>query len=80
MRQEEFDRYQTTDDHGMHIIGKAKDQNGTPYFIVKNSWNKYNKFGGYFYTSYPYMALKTMDIMVHKDAIPKAIRKKLGIN
>ena len=80
MRQEEFDRYLTTDDHGMHIIGKAKDQNGTPYFIVKNSWNKYNKFGGYFYTSYPYMALKTMDIMVHKNAIPKAIRKKLGIN
>ena len=80
MRQEEFDRYQTTDHHGMHIIGKAKDQNGTPYFIVKNSWNKYNKFGGYFYASYPYMALKTMDIMVHKNAIPKAIRKKLGMN
>ena len=79
MRQEEFDRYLTTDDHGMHIIGKAKDQNGTPYFIVKNSWNKYNKFGGYFYASYPYVALKTMDIMVHKNAIPKAIRKKLGM-
>lgn len=79
MRQEEFDRYLTTDDHGMHIIGKAKDQNGTPYFIVKNSWNKYNKFGGYFYVSYPYVALKTMDIMVHKNAIPKAIRKKLGM-
>ena len=79
MRQEEFDRYQTTDDHGMHVIGKAVDQNGTPYFIVKNSWNKYNKFGGYFYVSYPYVALKTMDIMVHKNAIPKDIRKKLGI-
>lgn len=79
MRQEEFDRYQTTDDHGMHVIGKAMDQNGTPYFIVKNSWNKYNKFGGYFYASYPYMALKTMDILVHKNAIPKDIKKKLGI-
>lgn len=79
MRQEEFDRYLTTDDHGMHIIGKAMDQNGTPYFIVKNSWNKYNKFGGYFYASYPYMALKTMDILVHKNAIPKDIKKKLGI-
>ena len=79
MRQEEFDRYLTTDDHGMHVIGKAMDQNGTPYFIVKNSWNKYNKFGGYFYVSYPYMALKTMDILVHKNAIPKDIRKKLGI-
>jgi hypothetical protein len=79
MRQEEFDRYLTTDDHGMHVIGKAMDQNGTPYFIVKNSWNKYNKFGGYFYASYPYMALKTMDILVHKNAIPKDIKKKLGI-
>ena len=79
MRQEEFDRYLTTDDHGMHVIGKAMDQNGTPYFIVKNSWNKYNRFGGYFYVSYPYMALKTMDILVHKSAIPKDIRKKLGI-
>ena len=79
MRQEEFDRYLTTDDHGMHVIGKAMDQNGTPYFIVKNSWNKYNTFGGYFYVSYPDMALKTMDILVHKNAIPKDIRKKLGI-
>lgn len=79
MRQREFDNYQTTDDHGMHIMGKAVDQNGTPYFIVKNSWNQYNKFGGYFYASYPFVALKTMDILVHKDAIPKDIRKKLGI-
>ena len=77
---DETGRVRSLPDNGMHIIGKAKDQNGTPYFIVKNSWNKYNKFGGYFYTSYPYMALKTMDIMVHKNAIPKAIRKKLGIN
>ena len=79
MRQAEFDNYLTTDDHGMHIIGKAKDQNGTEYFIVKNSWNKYNKFGGYFYASEPFVAFKTMNIIVHKNAIPKNIKKKLGI-
>ena len=79
MRQEEFDNYLTTDDHGMHIIGKAKDQNGTEYFIVKNSWNRYNKFGGYFYASRAFVELKTMDILVHKDAIPEAIRAKLNI-
>lgn len=79
MRQAEFDNYLTTDDHGMHIIGKAKDQNGTEYFIVKNSWNKYNKFGGYFYASEPFVAFKTMNIIVHKNAIPKDIKKKLGI-
>lgn len=79
MRQQEFDNYLTTDDHGMHIIGKAKDQNGTEYFIVKNSWNEYNKFGGYFYASKPFVAFKTMNIIVHKNAIPKAIKKKLGI-
>jgi bleomycin hydrolase len=79
MRQEEFDNYLTTDDHGMHVIGKAKDQFGNPYFIVKNSWNKYNKIGGYFYASYPFVKSKTLNIIVHKDALPKEIRKKLGI-
>ena len=79
MRQQEFDNYLTTEDHGMHVIGKAKDQNGTVYYIVKNSWNQYNKFGGYFYASEPFMKYKTMNIIVHKNAIPKDIRKKLGI-
>ncbi|MDR2130178.1 MAG: aminopeptidase [Odoribacteraceae bacterium] len=79
MRQAEFDNYQTTDDHGMHIIGKAKDQYGNPYYIVKNSWNKYNKFGGYFYASYPFVKSKTLNIVVHKDALPKEIQKKLGL-
>ena len=79
MRPQEFDNYLTTDDHGMHVIGKAKDQNGTVYYIVKNSWNQYNKFGGYFYASEPFMKYKTMNIIVHKNAIPKDIRKKLGI-
>jgi bleomycin hydrolase len=78
-RQREFDNYQTTDDHGMHVIGTARDQHGSPYFIVKNSWNRYNKFGGYFYASYPFVKSKTLNIVVHKDALPKEIRKKLGI-
>lgn len=80
MRQEEFDNYKTTDDHGMHIIGMAKDQNGSIYYIVKNSWgNNDHKYAGYFYASQPFVQLKTMDIMVNKNAIPKEIRKKLGL-
>lgn len=80
LRQKAFDNYQTTDDHGMHITGTVKDQNGTPYYIVKNSWGvEHNDCDGYFYASVPYVKYKTMDYMVHKDAIPKAIRKKLGI-
>ena len=80
MRQEAFDNYQTTDDHGMHIVGKAKDQNGTPYFIVKNSWEKYNKYDGYLYASYPFVAYKTTSVMIHKDALSKELKKKLGID
>ncbi|MBL7138479.1 MAG: aminopeptidase [Bacteroidales bacterium] len=80
MRQNEFDNYQSTDDHGMHIIGMAKDQNGSVYYIVKNSWGiGTHKYDGYFYASKPFVELKTMDIMVHKDIIPKDIRKKLGL-
>lgn len=78
-RQQAFDNYQTTDDHGMHVVGKAKDQNGTPYFIVKNSWGKYNKYDGYLYASYPYVAYKTLSVMIHKDALPKELKQKLGI-
>jgi len=79
MRQEDFDNYTTTDDHGMQIIGTAKDQNGTTYYKIKNSWGEYNNYGGYFYASKPYVQLRTIDFMIHKDAIPKAIRTKLGI-
>ncbi|MFC0877720.1 aminopeptidase C [Saccharicrinis sp. FJH2] len=79
MRQEEFDNYQTTDDHGMHITGMVKDQNGTVYYKVKNSWNTNNLYDGYLYMSEPYLKLKTMNFVVHKDAIPKEIRKKMGI-
>ncbi|MCF8369423.1 MAG: aminopeptidase [Bacteroidales bacterium] len=80
LRQEEFDNYQSTDDHGMLITGLAKDEVGTNYYKVKNSWgDKNHKYNGYFFASESFVALKTIDIMVHKDAIPKAIRKKLGL-
>lgn len=79
MRQTAFDNYQTTDDHGMHIIGLAKDKNGKVFYKVKNSWGEYNKYNGYFYASKSYVQYKTMCIMVHKDAIPQDIRKKLNL-
>ena len=79
LRQIDFDDYQTTDDHGMLIVGTAKDQAGNLYYKVKNSWGKYNDYDGYFYASKPYVEFKTTSIMVNKDAIPKNIRKKLGL-
>ncbi len=79
LRQEAFDNYQTQDDHGMHFTGLVKDQIGTKYFIVKNSWGKGNDCDGYFYASEPYFKYKTTNIMLHKDGIPKDLRKKLGI-
>lgn len=79
MRQEAFDNYQTTDDHGMLISGIAKDQKGNKYYKVKNSWDTNNVYEGYFYASQAFVEYKTMNIVVHKDAIPKNIRKKMGI-
>lgn len=79
MRQEAFDNQTTTDDHGMQIYGIAKDQNGTKYYMVKNSWGEAGAYKGLWYASEKYVRYKTMDVMVHKDALPKDIRAKLGL-
>ena len=79
MRQTAFDNWETTDDHGMVIYGIAKDQTGKEYFMVKNSWGLSGKYDGIWYASKAFVAYKTMNILVHKDAVPKDIRKKLGI-
>ena len=79
MRQEAYDNWETTDDHGMLIYGLAKDQNGKQYFMVKNSWGQAGKYKGFWYASEAFVAYKTMNIVVHKNAIPKEILKKLNI-
>ncbi|MGE0078782.1 MAG: aminopeptidase C [Bacteroidales bacterium] len=79
LRQEAFNNYQTTDDHGMLLVGKAKDQAGNVYFKVKNSWGTDGPYNGFFYASKPFVLYKTTSIMIHKNAIPKGIRSKLGI-
>jgi bleomycin hydrolase len=80
LRQQAFDNLTTTDDHGMHITGLAKDQSGTKYYIVKNSWNvDGNSFKGFMHASEAYVKFKTTSILVHKESIPKDLRKKLGI-
>ncbi|MFZ5428633.1 MAG: aminopeptidase C [Bacteroidota bacterium] len=78
-RQLAFDNHQTTDDHGMHIIGLAADQNGNLFYKVKNSWGDYNLYEGYFYASKSYFNYKTLSIMLHKDAVPPHIRTKLNL-
>ena len=78
-RQKGFDDLSTTDDHGMLIYGTAKDQNGKPFYMVKNSWGTSAGYDGTWYVSKPFVAGKTISITVHKDAIPKALRAKLGI-
>ena len=78
-RQLAYDNWETTDDHGMVIYGIAKDQEGNEYYMVKNSWGKSGKYDGIWYASKAFARYKTMNIMVHKDALPKDIAKKLGI-
>ena len=80
IRQQGYEAGKTTDDHLMHITGIATDQNGTKYYITKNSWAAdSNAFGGYLNMSESYVRAKTIYILVHKDALPKTLKEKLGI-
>jgi bleomycin hydrolase len=80
LRQESFENYSTTDDHLMHLIGTAEEQDGERFYLTKNSWGgESNKLGGRLYMSVPYVRLHTIAIMVHKDAVPEEIKKKLKL-
>ncbi|MDR1121979.1 MAG: C1 family peptidase [Dysgonamonadaceae bacterium] len=79
LRQQAFDNYETTDDHGMLIYGTAQDQQGTKYYLVKNSWGTDNPYKGTWYASKSYVAYKTTVIVVHKDVLTKELKKKLKI-
>ncbi|MDR1632811.1 MAG: aminopeptidase [Dysgonamonadaceae bacterium] len=79
MRQEGFDNYETGDDHGMLIYGKAQDRNGSNYYLVKNSWGTENPYKGTWYASVPFVEYKTICITLHKNALPKSIKNKLGL-
>ena len=79
MRQEAYDNYETTDDHGMQIYGIAKDQTGKKFYMIKNSWGTDNKYKGTWYISENFVKYKTMNIVVHKDALPQVIKDKLHI-
>lgn len=79
MRQETFNSFATTDDHLMHIVGLSENQNGTKFYYTKNSWGEKGKYDGFLHMSEPYIRLKTIAIMVHKDAIPEVIKEKLEL-
>jgi aminopeptidase C len=78
-RQEEYDNWTLTDDHGMLIYGIAKDQNGREYYMVKNSWGETGDYKGIWYMTKAFIAANTMDFLINKKAIPAEIRKKLGL-
>ena len=79
MRQDAYDNWETTDDHGMQIFGIAKDQDGKKYYMVKNSWGETGKYKGIWYATENYVKAQSLDFMIHKDALPKDIKAKLGI-
>ena len=78
VREDAFDNYTTTDDHGMHIVGVATDQNGKEYYMVKNSWGDANDYKGYLYVSKAFFQFKTTAILVNKNAIPSGLLRKLN--
>jgi aminopeptidase C len=78
-RQKWFDEKTSTDDHGMHLYGIAKDQNGTKYYLIKNSWGVTGAYKGVWYMSENFVKGKTLNFVVNKKALPKDIAKKLGI-
>jgi len=78
-RQEAFDTQSTTDDHLMHVVGRLKDQNGTIYYKIKNSWGDSRGHDGYIYMSEAFFRMKTVSILLHKDGIPKALQKKMNL-
>ena len=78
-RQRMFDEKTSTDDHGMHLFGSAKDQNGTKYYLIKNSWGESGNYKGIWYMSENFVKAKTLNFVVNKNAVPKDIQKKLGI-
>ncbi len=78
-RQKGFDNLETTDDHGMELVGIATDQEGNRYYKVKNSWDTNQIYDGFFYVSEPYFLAKTISILVNKEAIPKKTAKKLSL-
>jgi bleomycin hydrolase len=79
VREKAYDNYSTTDDHGMHIVGLAKDQNGKEYYIVKNSWGQSNDYKGYLYVTKAFVKYKTTAFMVNKNGVQKDIRQKVGV-
>ena len=79
IRQRMFDEKTSTDDHGMHLFGTATDQNGTKYYLIKNSWGDTGAFHGTWYMSENFVKAKTLNFVVNKKALPKDIAKKLGI-
>lgn len=79
LRQAEFENFNTTDDHLMHIVGKAKDQKGNIYYKVKNSWGKESGKDGYVYMSVAYIKLKAISVLLNKNGLSQTLKTKLQI-